>query len=528
LRLAQKGYSVGVLECGRRFEDADFARSAWDVRRFYWLPRLGLRGTLRMSIFKDMAILSGAGVGGGSLVYSGVHYRPPSSFFSDPQWAGTEDWETALAPHYDEVERMLGVSDYEHETLADSLLLEIAEEDGYADSFRASRVAVFQGEPGRLVPDPYFGGEGPPRSGCVACGSCMIGCRHNAKNILTKNYLWLAERSGARIIPERLVVDIRPLEAADGSDGYAVTSERPGALPARSRRTHTARGVVVAAGPLGTNALLQRCRLDGSLPRISSRLGRHVRTNSESLLAVTASDERYDFSSSVAISSSVHPSADVHAQPVTYGTGGDGVGMLFTLLNERSGAARPLRFALTVLRHPVAAARMLNPWRWSRRTVMLLVMQAIDSSLTLKPSRRLPGGGVLLATAPDPDKPKPEPIPAAYDLARRLAGKIGGTAQASIFESGFGIPVSSHILGGAVIGRDREHGVIDSGGRVFGYERLLVCDGSAVPANLGVNPSLTIAALAEHAMSKVPAKRDQGAAAEAGSRAPTPDPVATE
>ena len=529
LRLAQKGYSVGLLECGRRFADTDFARSAWDVRRFYWLPRLGLRGTLRMSLFKDMAILSGAGVGGGSLVYSGVHYRPPASFFSDPQWAGLEDWERALAPHYDEVERMLGVSDYERETLADRLLLEIAGEDGYADTFRTSRVAVFQGEPGELVPDPYFGGEGPPRSGCVACGSCMIGCRHNAKNVLTKNYLWLAERRGARIIPERMVLDIRPLgAAADGSDGYAVTSERPGSLLGRSRSVHTARGVVVAAGPLGTNALLQRCRLDGSLPRISSRLGRLVRTNSESLLAVTASDERYDFSSSVAISSSVYPSPDVHAQPVTYGTGGDGVGMLFTLLNERGGAARPLRFALTVLRHPVAAARMLNPWRWSRRTVMLLVMQAIDSSLTLKPSRRLPGGTVLLTTEPDPDKPKPKPIPSAYDLARRLAGKIGGTAQASIFESAFGIPVSSHILGGAVIGRDREHGVIDSGGRVFGYERLLVCDGSAVPANLGVNPSLTIAALAEHAISQVPAKLDQGAAAEGGSQTPAPGAARTQ
>jgi cholesterol oxidase len=528
LRLAQKGYSVGVLECGRRFQDADFARSAWDVRRFYWMPWLGLRGTLRMSIFKDMAILSGAGVGGGSLVYSGVHYRPPASFFSDPQWAGLEDWETALAPHYDEVERMLGVCDYGRTTLADSLLLEIAEEDGYADTFRTSRVAVFQGEPGELVPDPYFGGEGPPRSGCIDCGLCMIGCRHNAKNILTKNYLWLAERCGARIIPERMVLDIRPLGAADGSDGYAVTSGRPGALLARGRRVHRVRGVVVAAGPLGTNALLQRCRLDGSLPRISSRLGRLVRTNSESLLAVTARDDAHDFSASVAISSSVYPSSEVHAQPVTYGPGGDGVGVLFTVLNERGGSGRLLRFALRVLRHPVAAARMLNPLRWSRRTVMLLVMQAIDSSLTLKPSRRLPDGTVLLSTASEPGKPKPEPIPAAYGLARRLAGKIGGTPQASIFESAFGIPVSSHILGGAVIGRDREHGVIDSGGRVFGYERLLVCDGSAVPANLGVNPSLTIAALAEHSMSKVPAKVEQGATGGARPRSPTADPVATE
>jgi cholesterol oxidase len=319
-----------------------------------------------------------------------------------------------------------------------------------------------------------------------------------------------------------MVLDIRPLGAADGSDGYAVTSERPGALLRRSRRVHTARGVVVAAGPLGTNALLQRCRLDGSLPRISSRLGHLVRTNSESLVAVTASDERYDFSSSVAISSSVYPGPDIHAEPVTYGHGGDGVGLLFTLVNEHGGAARPLRFVLTALRHPVAAARTLNPSRWSRRTVILLVMQAIDSSLTLRPSRRLPDGTVMLTTEPDPDKPKPKPIPAAYDLARRLAGKVDGTVQASIFESAFGIPASAHILGGAVIGRDREHGVIDSRGRVFGYERMLVCDGSAVPANLGVNPSLTIAALAEHAMSQVPAKLDRGAAAECESLTPTP------
>jgi cholesterol oxidase len=521
LRLVEKGYSVGVLECGRRYADTDFARSAWDLRRYYWWPRLGLRGTLRMTVFKDMAILSGSGVGGGSLVYSAVHYRPPASFFRDPQWADLEDWESVLAPHYDEVERMLGISDYEHETLADGLLREIAEEDGYADKFGTSRVAVFQGEPGKLVPDPYFGGEGPPRSGCVACGACMIGCRHNAKNILTKNYLWLAERLGAKIIPERMVVDIRPLGASDGSDGYAVTSERPGAWLRHRRRVHTARGVVVAAGPLGTNSLLQRCRLDGSLPRISSRLGHLVRTNSESLVAVTASDDRYDFGKSVSISSSVYPRADTHAEPVTYGRHGDGVGMLFTLLNERGGATRPLRFALKAMRHPIAALRTLNPSRWSRRTVILLVMQAIDSSLTLKPLRRAPDGTVVLTTEPDPTKPPPKPIPAAYDLARRLAGKIGGTVQASIFESIFGIAASAHILGGAVIARDREHGVIDSRGRVFGYEQMLVCDGSAVPANLGVNPSLTIAAIAEHTMSEVPPKPGAGAAGARGTQTPT-------
>src|SRR5664280_728111 len=287
LRLAQKGYSVGVLECGRRYSDSDVARSAWDLRRYYWWPRLGLHGTLRMSVFRDMAILSGSGVGGGSLVYSAVHYRPPDSFFEDPQWADLEDWKLELEPHYDEVERMLGISDYGRETVADGLLADIAGEDGYGDTYRTSRVAVFQGEPGRLVPDPYFGGEGPARSGCRSAGACMIGCRNNAKNVLTKNYLWFAERLGVAIHPERMVVDVRPLGDGDGSDGYGVSTERPGAWLRRDRRVLTARGVVLAAGPLGTNSLLQRCRLGGSLPRLSSRLGHLVRTNSESLVAVT-------------------------------------------------------------------------------------------------------------------------------------------------------------------------------------------------------------------------------------------------
>jgi len=503
LRLAQKGYSVAVLECGRRYGDSDLARSAWDLRRYYWWPRLGLRGTLRMTLFRDMAILSGSGVGGGSLVYSAVHYRPPDSFFDDPQWAGLEDWRGELAPHYDEVERMLGISDQRRESAADQLLSEIAREDGYGETYRPSRVAVFQGEPGRLVPDPYFGGEGPERRGCRSSGACMIGCRNNAKNVLTKNYLWFAERLGVDILPERMVIDVRPLGRGDGSDGYGVSTERPGGLLRSDRRVLSARGVVVAAGPLGTNSLLQRCRLDGSLPRLSPRLGHLVRTNSESLVAVTGPRGGPDFSRSVAISSSVHPSPGTHAEPVIYGRGGDGVGMLFTLPNEGGGV---LRFLRKCARHPIDALRTLNPAGWSRRSVILLVMEAIDSSITLAPAGRMPDGSVVLATHPDPAKPKPAPIPAAYALARRLAGKIGGTVQGSIFESVLGIPGSAHILGGAVIGADREHGVIDSSGRVFGYEQLLVCDGSAVPANLGVNPSLTIAALAEHAISRVPAR----------------------
>jgi cholesterol oxidase len=505
LRLAEKGYRVAVLECGRRFEDDDFAENSWQMRRYYWMPKLGLKGILRLRLFRDVFVASGCGVGGGSLGYANTLYRARPAFYTDHQWAELEDWEAELERWYQEAERMLGVTRYDEDTPADLLLKQYADEHGFGDTYAKTPVGVFLGEEGRTVPDPFFGGSGPARTGCVRCGQCMLGCRYGAKNTLVKNYLYLAERLGVQITPERTVLDIRPRGAADGSDGYLVTHERSGAWIRRERRQLTARGVVIAAGTLGTNKLLFSSKVRGSLPRVSDRLGHLVRTNSESILAVTAPDARRDFTRAVAITSSVHPDLDTHIEPVTYGAGGDSQSLLFWLLTEagRRGT-QPLHLALNIVRHPRLAVRAMRVRGWSRRTVILLVMQSLDNAIRLQVKRRWPNGNVVLTTAQDPNNPNPDKIPAAYRAAEWLQQRIAGTPQASFTEAIFSIPTTAHILGGATIGANPESGVIDAHHRVFGYDNLLVCDGAAVPANVGANPSLTITALAERAISHIP------------------------
>jgi cholesterol oxidase len=517
LRLAEKGYRVGVLECGRRFRDQDFPRSTWDVRRYFWAPRAGLRGIFRITTFKDVSVVSGCGVGGGSLGYANTLYVPPKRFFEDPQWRELDDWEAALAPHYVEAQRMLGVVVHDNDDPADQLLRELGEELGVGDTYRKTPIGVFLGEPGVTVPDPYFGGEGPDRTGCMQCGRCMVGCPHGAKNTLVKNYLWLAERRDAQVMADRTVTDVRPLGgAADGSEGYAVVSERSGMRRGRDVRTLTARGVVLAAGALGTNKLLQRCRLGGSLPRVSSRIGELVRTNSEAILAVTVpKDYPHDLTKRVAITSSIYPDPDTHIETVTYGHDGDSMSSLYTLLvGDGTRVTRPLKLLATILRHPAKFAQVLWPRGWSRRTIIVLVMQTLDNAIALRP-KRTRSGDVRLQTEQDPERPNPTFIPVANQAAEWLAKRTGGIAQSSVMEAALNIPSTAHILGGAVIGADPEHGVVDARQRVFGYENLLVCDGAAVPANVGVNPSLTITALAEHAMSHIPAAGEGAAAAEA-------------
>jgi cholesterol oxidase len=508
LRLAEKGYRVGVLECGRRYRDQDFAKSAWNLRRYFWMPRLGLRGIFRTTLFKDVMIVSGSGVGGGSLGFANTLYRARQAFFTDPQWAGLADWERELAPRYETAERMLGVTSYEGMGPADELLHEYGEEIGVADTFKPTRVGTFFGEPGKEVDDPYFGGEGPRRSGCIRCGSCMIGCRYGAKNTLVKNYLWFAEKLGVEVMPERMVTEVRPLGAEDGSDGYAVASRRSGAwLSRRQPRTLTARGVVLAAGALGTNKLLADCKHRGSLSRLPEQLGHVVRTNSESIQAVTAPDDSRDFTKSVAITSSIYPDPDTLVEVVTYGRGGDLMSRLFTAATgPGTRLTRPLKWIGAMLRHPLRSLRLLWPFGWSRRTVILLVMQTTDAAMRLVAKRRLLGRGVRLQTEQDPQRPNPTYLPAAARVAEWFAERTGGVAQSGITESTLNIPTTAHILGGAVIGPDPERGVVDADHRVYGYENLLVCDGAAVPANPGVNPSLTITALAERAMARIPAK----------------------
>jgi cholesterol oxidase len=506
LRLSEKGYSVGVLECGRRFADEDFPSSTSDAKRYWWSPRLGMKGIFRLTTFKDVSVVSGCGVGGGSLGYACTLYVPPKAFFQDRQWADMQDWESALAPHYDEAQRMLGVTQNPHEDPADQMLRELGEELGVGDTYKRTPVGIYFGESGKTVKDPFFGGEGPDRTGCHLCGQCMVGCRHGAKNTLVKNYLYFAERRGARVMPERTVLDIRPIGSPDGSDGYEVESVRSGAWVNKERRVQRARGVVVSAGPLGTNKLLQRCRLKGSLPRISSRLGELVRTNSESILTVTVPEDYHeDLIKRVAITSSIYPDPNTHIETVTYGDGGDSMRALYTLLTgDGTRITRPLKLLAQIAMHPGRLAKVLFPRHWSRRTIIILVMQTLDNAIALRP-RTGPFGTFWLQTEQDPERPNPTFIPIANKAAEWFAKRTGGIAQSSLMEAMFNIPTTAHILGGAVIAPDPSDGVIDSGQHVFGYENLLVCDGSAIPANVGVNPSLTITALAEHAMSRIPA-----------------------
>ena len=506
LRLSEKGYKVGVIEAGRRFEDEDFAKSSWQLNRFLWAPLLGLRGILRLTLFKDVLIASGAGVGGGSNVYANTLYRAKQEFFQNSQWSGLADWEQELEQPYATAERMLGVNTVPFESAGDLLLQEYAASIGTEASYCRTPVAVFFGDPGKTVADPFFDGGGPARTGCIRCGACMVGCRVGAKNTLLKNYLWFAEKKGTEILPNRKVVDIRPIGAGDGCDGYEVVTRSPGPLRGKDK-TMTAQGVIVAAGALGTNHLLANCKHRGSLPNISARLGRLVRTNSESILAVTLPDDSLEVSKSVAISSSIHTDADTHIEVVTYGRKGDSVSLLVTLLTG-DGTRWTRVFVLlgNAVRHPIQFLQTLWPFGWSKRSIGLLVMQTLDNAISFRAKKRWFGSGVKLSTEQDATRPNPTYIDAGNKAAEWIAEYTGGIAQSGVLEATANIPMTAHILGGAVIGRDAEHGVVDGEQRVFNYENLLVCDGSAVPANPGVNPSLTIVAMTERAVSKIAAK----------------------
>jgi len=505
LRLSEKGYRVGVLECGKRFRDEDYAKSTWNLRRYLWAPFLGLRGILRMTLFKDIFIFSGSGVGGGSIVYANTLYRAKPEYFENEQWNDLEDWQSTLSPFYDVAEKMLGVNIVPYENPSDGMLKDIARHFGTEDTFQRTPVAVFFGDEGAEVEDPYFDGEGPKRTGCTKCGACMVGCRVGAKNTLLKNYLWFAEKNKTEIHAERKVVDIKPLGAADGSDGYRVITERPGAWFNKKRRIFKCKGLVMSAGALGTNSLLAQCKNSGSLPKLSEQLGKLVRTNSESILAVTLPDDSIPVWNTVAIGASIHVDANTHIEFVTYGEKGDFMGYIFTLLTGAgTRITRPLMWLGNILRHPIQFLKTLLPIGWSKRVVIFLVMQSLDNAISFRAKRKMFGEGVRLITVQDQEKPNPTYIDIANKSAAWLAEKTGGAAQSVIFEAVANIPSTAHILGGATIGRDAGSGVIDKNHKVYGYRNMLICDGSAVPANPGVNPSLTITAMAERAMSKIP------------------------
>jgi cholesterol oxidase len=501
LRLSEKGYRVAVLEAGRRFADADHAVTSWRLRKFLWAPRLGLYGIQRIHLLPDAVVLAGAGVGGGSLVYANTLYVPPSEFFQDPQWAAIADWERELAPYYDQATRMLGVTDVPHRSPLDETFAQVAQDMGVGASFRLTPVGVFFGAPsGVTVPDPFFGGVGPDRTGCRECGECMSGCRHNAKNTLPKNYLGLAETAGAVIHPLTTVEVVRPRTRG----GYVVGTVRTGPVP-RGRRMFTADHVVMAAGAFNTQKLLHRMRDDGVLPGLSSRLGHTSRTNSESLVGAISRRRDVDFTRGVAISSSFHPDARTHVESVRYGKGSNFMGLLGTVLTDGvDGVPRWKVWARTMADRPGDALRSLSVRRWSERGAIALVMQSVDNSLTVTGVRSRIGGYRLTSRQGD-GEPNPTWIPAGNEAARRIAEKIDGFPMGQLGDL-IDAPMTAHFVGGCCIGADPEHGVVDGYQRVFGHEGLHVVDGAAVSANLGVNPALTITAQAERAMALWPNK----------------------
>ena len=504
LRLAEKGYRVTVFEAGKRFRDEDFASTSWDLRRFLWAPMLGMFGIQRFHVMKDVAVLAGAGVGGGSLVYANTLYIPGSRFFADPQWAGITDWARELAPYYDQAGRMLGIEENPTMTPSDIVMKQVADDMGVGHTFRLTPVGVYFGTPGVTAPDPYFGGKGPARTGCIECGECMTGCRWNAKNTLPKNYLHLAELAGARILPMTTVVGIDPLP--DG--GYRIETKATGTLGNRIRRWYTAEHVIFAAGTYNTQRLLHKMKDEGRLPRLSPALGRLSRTNSESILgavARTSTTTSDDFTKGVAITSSWYPDENTHVEPVRYGKGSNSMGLLQSVLTKpRPGVARWQVWLSELVKQPGIAAQLLNVRRWSERTVISLIMQPVDNSLTLT-GKRGSFGRWRLTTDQSQSTPAPTYMPVAQDVVRRVADKIGGVPGASVFEN-FDAALTAHFVGGCVIGADAASGVVDAYHRVFGYEGLHIVDGSTITANLGVNPSLTITAQAERAMAMWPNK----------------------
>ncbi|MDQ4112632.1 MAG: GMC family oxidoreductase [Actinomycetota bacterium] len=495
LRLTEKGYRVAVLEAGRRWNAEDFPKTNWNVRESIWAPRLGMTGPQRISALGKCLVFSGVGVGGGSLIYGNTLYEPLPEFYNDQTWAHITDWQDELAPYYDQAKRMLGATENPRTGPKDELLLQVARGRGVADTYHKTQVGVFfnEGREGEEVADPYFGGAGPRRAGCIHCSECFTGCKHNAKNTTTTNYLYLAEQQGAHVRPLTTVASVRE----DGREGYVIETERSNGILRKGRRTFTAEQVVFAAAALGTQKLLHRMRDDGILPRLSPRLGELTRSNSEAIIGVR-SRSRDDFAQGVAITSSIHPEPQTHVEVCSYGKGQNSL-FVQTVPMIDGGAFRLLRFLLMVLMHPGAFLRSLDIRRASERSVILLVMQSLDNSLTsyLKSGR--------LKTRQGTGEPNPDWIPLANEVGREYAARADADPESLVADL-FNIPATAHYIGGCTIADSPETGVIDPWQRVYGHPGLHIADGSAISANLGVNPSLTITAQAERAMAFWPNK----------------------
>lgn len=503
LRLAEKGYKVVVLEAGRRFADSDFPKTSWRLSKFLFMPRLGLLGLQRIHFLPDAIILAGAGVGGGSLIYANTLYQPGDKYFRDPLWSHITDWKSELTPFYEQAKRMLGVTENPYFSPSDQAMKDAAIAMGVGETFQMAPLGIYFGNgTDSHVADPYFGGVGPHRNGCIQCGACMTGCRNNAKNTLPKNYLGLAEKVGVQVFPLTTVTKVE--QGANGD--WIITTSKTGPRPTPGE-TFTAKDVVIAAGTYNTQKLLHRMKDDRTLPKLSDRLGDYSRTNSESLVGATMPNTDIDFSQGSAITSSFFPDEDTHVEPVRYGKGSNLMGLLQTLMTDgASSKARRRQWLQKVRSEPSLLPKVLNVRKWSERTVIALVMQSVDSWIRVRPTRGILGWH--LTSKNSSDHPNATWIPAANETARLIAAKYKGVAGGHLGDL-INAPFTAHFVGGAVIGDADTKGVIDPYHRVWNYPTLHIVDGSTLTANLGVNPSLTITAQAERAMSMWPNKSER-------------------
>ncbi len=501
LRLTEKGYRVGVLEKGKRWQTEDFPKTNWNLRKYLWMPALGLYGIQMLTQLKHVLIFHGGGVGGGSLVYANQLLVPSDAVFKRDEW-GPGDWKDRLMPHYAAGRKMLGANPSPYVGEADRCLRQVGIDMRGDDTFHQNDVGIYFGTPDKTVPDPYFGGKGPERTGCTFCGACMIGCPVGAKNTLDKNYLYLAEQMGADIIPETLVTGVHPL-----SEGYAVMTRKSTGIQ-HPRKTYRARGVVFSAGVMGTVKLLLKCRQRGLLPNLSNQLGNYIRTNSEALQGVCSRRKDVDWNDQIAITSGIYADDATHIEMVRFNKGSDVLMNLFVPMTNGGKYPRPVHFLGMVARHPLRFLKTQWPLGWSGTTTVVLVMQTDENHLKMDYRRRWWRlGGHSMNTAVPPGKQRsPGYIPIANEVTRRLADKMDGYPVAAIPEAAFNASTTAHILGGCCMGESPEKGVVGFNGEVFGYPNLFVADGSVVPANLGVNPSLTITALSEYIMSQRPEK----------------------
>ncbi len=499
LRLAEKGYKVLVIEKGKRLGAEDFPKTNWNLRKWMWMPKLGMQGLFKLTFFRHVAVLSGVGVGGGSLVYANTLPVPKSEFFNSGHWNGLENWEEDLKPFYALAKKMLGATKHPYTSISEKVMQELAYRIGKPEAFDKTDVAVYFGKQDVTVPDPYFDGKGPTRTGCNQCGGCMLGCRYNAKNTLDKNYLYLAEQLGVKVIAEKEVFDVLPL-SADGSDGYEIKyKDSLSYFPKKD--SVKAKSVIFSGGVLGTVDLLLKLK-EKSLPNLSDKVGTGIRTNSESLIGVTSFDKDAVFSKGIAIGSIVNIDESRHIEPVKY-SDGSGFWRIFMAPMVQGGNifTRFYRMVKDLFVHPITNLKAAFIDDWSKRSQILLYMESIDSTLSFK--RNILGGlKSNLDTGPAPTAFNPK----AQELASHVAEIINGKAMTLSTETLFGIPTTAHILGGACMGNNAQEGVIDKDNFVFNYKNMMVCDGAMISANPGVNPSLSITAISERAMSKIPNK----------------------